>query len=584
MKNGRLLSGVPGALVLGMVLLLGAPCATAAPQSQAKPVLGKLAGIVIDLTGTPQMGASVQLIAEKAGNAPVAELLTNPRGVFTRDQLPPGFYTVRVTLAGFLPSLERHIHVAANLTTVVRIEMESLFASLDQLRRQPAPATDADDWKWVLRSATAMRPVLQWLDDKELAALEREREASSGRPHARLELTSGSRRPGSVSNLADAPATAFAYDQKLGGMNRLLLAGQMSYERAPAGGIATIWLPTGSLDAGTHTALVLRQSKLGPNGLMFRGVRVEQGGVLDLGDRITVHYGAEYVLVGLGTAASSLRPRTQVDVRLGGGWRAALIFAAEPGAPVASNGEGDDAEAGAALQAALDQLDAFPVVLWRSGRPVLEGGWHEEVAAERRFGKRARLQIAGFHDDIRHSAIFGRGGATGPDFFQDAFSRGFVYDGGSSSSWGMRVALREKLAENLELSAIYAYAGGLTLVGPVEGELRDALETRYHNSFAASLSGRVPKLRTHLITGYKWIDGPIVSRLDAYGESLYQTDPYFYFRLRQPLPKFGPGRWEALAECQNLFAQGYVTVAKADGNLMLVPALRSFRGGFSVQF
>jgi hypothetical protein len=569
-----------------VILLLTAPGAAAAPQSKEKSALGKLAGVVIDLAGTPQMGASVQLVSEKAGSASVAEMLTNPRGVFTRDLLPPGFYTVRVTLAGFLPSLERHIHITANLTTVVRIEMESLFASLDRLRRQPAPPTDADDWKWVLRSAAAMRPVLQWLDDEELAAIEHERETSSGRPHARLELTSGSRRPGSVSNLADAAATAFAYDQKLGGMNRLLLAGQMSYERAPAGGIATVWLPTGSLDTGMHTTLVLRQSKLGPDGPMFRGVRVEQGGVLDLGDRVTVHYGAEYVLVGLGTAASSLRPRAQVDVRLGDGWRATLIFAAEPGAPVALNGEGegDDAETGAALQAALNQLDAFPVVLWRSGRPVLEGGWHEEVAAERRFGKRARLQIAGFHDDIRHSAIFGRGSVSGPDFFQDAFSRGFVYDGGSSSSWGARVALREKLAENLELSAIYTYAGALTLIGPVEGELRDALETRYHSSFSVGLSGRVPKLHAKLTTGYKWIDAPIVSRLDAYGESLFRTDPYFYFRLRQPLPKFGPGRWEALAECQNLFAQGYVAVAGADGNLVLVPALRSFRGGFSVQF
>jgi len=55
------------------------------------------------------------------------------------------------------------VRINANLTTLVRIEMESMFASLDQLRRQPtAKAADADDWKWVLRSASGMRPVLQW--------------------------------------------------------------------------------------------------------------------------------------------------------------------------------------------------------------------------------------------------------------------------------------------------------------------------------------------------------------------------------------------------------------------------------------
>ena len=54
--------------------------------------------------------------------------------------------------------------------------------------------------------------------------------------------------PGSGSNLVSAPATAFAYDQKLGGNDRLLFAGQMNYDQdAPAGSIATVWLPTGSL-------------------------------------------------------------------------------------------------------------------------------------------------------------------------------------------------------------------------------------------------------------------------------------------------------------------------------------------------
>src|ERR1700682_6117202 len=49
---------------------------------------------------------------------------------------------------------------------------------------------------------------------------------------------------GSGANLVSAPATAFAYDQGLGGTSRLILAGQMSYDQnAPAGSIATVWLP-----------------------------------------------------------------------------------------------------------------------------------------------------------------------------------------------------------------------------------------------------------------------------------------------------------------------------------------------------
>src|SRR5438270_13312368 len=133
--------------------------------AQAKPVPGKLAGVVRDAAGTPQLGASVELISEAVGVAATRSLLTNTQGMFRGDKLAPGFYTVRVTLAGFLPTLEKHVRVTSNLTTVLRIEMESMFASLDELRRQPANANaDADDWKWVLRSAASMGPIWQWVD------------------------------------------------------------------------------------------------------------------------------------------------------------------------------------------------------------------------------------------------------------------------------------------------------------------------------------------------------------------------------------------------------------------------------------
>src|SRR5260370_17245564 len=132
--------------------------------AQAKPVPGKLAGVVRDAAGTPQLGASVELISEAVGVAAPHAFLTDTQGMFRGDQLAPGFYTVRVTLAGFLPTLEKHIRVTSNVTTVVRIELESMFASLDQLRRMPSASTpESDDWKCVFRSASPLRPALQWL-------------------------------------------------------------------------------------------------------------------------------------------------------------------------------------------------------------------------------------------------------------------------------------------------------------------------------------------------------------------------------------------------------------------------------------
>jgi hypothetical protein len=328
--------------------------------------------------------------------------------------------------------------------------------------------------------------------------------------------------------------------------------------------------------------LVLREAKLGPEGPIFRGVRIDQGGGMAIGDRAILSYGGEYVLVGLGAAASSIRPRTKLDVRVSDDWNATLIFTSLPNGPGPL--EAADSESNN-MAAALDELDGFPTLLWRGGKPVLQRGWHEEVAADRKLGARGKLEVAAFHDDNRHVAIFGRGtDLPAGDYFQDYFSNGFAYDAGSSSSWGTRVALREKLDDDIELTTVYAFAGALAPGEDLNGVLRDILRTVPRHSVAASVSAKIPRARTKVEAGYKWVSGVTVSRVDMYGESIFQIDPYLHVGLRQPLPKFALGRWEAVANCDNLLAQGTVPVTTRDGHTNLIPAFRSFRGGVSVQF
>ncbi len=525
-------------------------CAVAYPAAaQVKSASGKIAGVVNDTSGIPQLGATVELVPEALGTAHL-DFLTNTQGIFRGDKLAPGMYTVRVTLAGFLPTLEQHVRVTAHITTVVRIQLESMFASLDQLRRAPAmTSVEADDWKWVLRSASATRPVLQWMqDDSNAGSLD----TRATRPKARLEFTDGARRPGSASNLPAAPATAFAYDQQLGNAGRLVVAGQVNYlDSAPGGAIATVWLPSGSMGQGAHSTLVLREAKVGPAGQTFRGVRMEQGGTIGLGNRSKLLYSGEYVMVGLGKAATSLRPRVELDTRISDVWRAAVIFAEQPGA--ATPLQFDDLEAGGALAAGLNELD---------------------------------LQVAGFHDDNRHLAVYGRGGNDLPnsDYLPDSFSNAFAYDGGSVNSWGARVALREKLSEDLEMVAMYAFAGALSPSELSEGPLRDMLRQSMHSSVGMNVTAKVPRSKTKVNVGYQWVSGVTVSRLDSFGDTLYQMDPFLHVGIRQTLPKFGPGHWQATANCDNVLAQGYVSMNTQDGRTVLVPAFRTFRGGLSVQF
>ena len=590
MRHGSLLCfGVLLASTLGVCT--NAP--SAAAQNRGKPVSGLsgiISGVVRDSSGVPQLGATVELLAEAPGVVTAHQLLTNTQGAFHAENLQPGLYTVRVTLAGFLPAFEKHIQITSNLTTVVRIELESLYASIEQLRRTPSTApVEPDDWKWVLRSTSGLRPVLQWheedTDDTSVVIADTGRVGQLGR----VEITGGARRPGSASNIDSAPGTAFAYDQRIDRTNHIVFAGQVSYDQdSPAGGLAVMWLPTGSVQNGPRSTMVLREAKIAPDGPVFRGVRLEQSGTINFGDNNSLRVGGEYVLVGAGSSAWSLRPRLNWETRVTPNWYVDVLYVSLPAdVDYAENSVLNllDERSPSVLATALNQLDAFPALLWHDRKPILENGRHEEIALERKVGARSILQVAGFHDDNRHVALFGKGNdLPGGEYFQDFYSKGFAYDGGSSVTWGARAALRERITDDLELTTIYAFSGALAPVTTPEGPLRDVMRTVPRQSAALKLSGKVPLTGTRLTAGYKWINGTALSRVDPYGESLYDVNPYLHVGIRQPLPWTMLGRWEANAQCDNLLAQGYVSMATSDGQVLLVPAFRSFRGGLSLQF
>jgi hypothetical protein len=296
-----------------------------------------------------------------------------------------------------------------------------------------------------------------------------------------------------------------------------------------------------------------------------------------LGDRVSVRYGAEYLLAGFWRPTSALRPRLELGVQLEPTWRVAFMVAASPWSGAAA---GDSA-----LQSALESLDAFPTLLMRDNHPVLEDAWHEELAVEHSLGGKASIVAAGFRDRSSHTAAFGHGTTANPDYLQDFFSNAFAYDAGDSGSWGVRLAYRQKVSDNLETEVVYAWAGALVPdAATTNADLRSALDTRYRHSLGARVSSHLPLFGTQISAGYRWINGPVVSRQDPYGEAVYGLDPYLNITVRQPLPKFFPCHMAALADFGNLLSQGYVPITTRDGRVLLISAYHSFRGGVSLQF
>jgi len=557
--------------IVGLGCWLGLSALPLASSAHA----GKVSGVVVDPSGTPQMGATVLISSEQLVPVKPVQLLTNDHGRFAASTIPDGLYSIQVTLAGFIPAIEQHVLISEREATRLEIVLGTLFSSFEKLRRQPNEPSGADDWAWVVRSASADRSVLRWQEDPSTSGGTRSG-SESGQGQSRrglIELTSGSDHPGSVSDLADSPATAFVYSFGLGS-SRILMAGQYSYEdEAGSGGMVAAWLPKGDSATGPVTTILVRESHLGPNGPVFRGLRMSHDSQFALGDRVSVRYGAEYVLAGFNGTTSGMRPRGEMAVQASPDWQVTLALVSEPWQSPSISGD--------PLEATLNTLDAFPTLLMRDGRPVLENGFHEELGVKRTFAKHADVDVAVFHDRSTHTAVIGRGGTSGADFLQSYTSQAFAYDGGVTSSTGVRVAYRQSLANNLKATLVYAYAGALAPTSDVvTGSLRDSLTTQYRQSLAGGVSATLPHIGTKFTASYKWIGGPVVSQLDPYGESIYQMDPYLSMGIRQPLPY----HMEVMADMGNLLAQGYVPISTSDGRVILVPSYRYFRGGLSLQF
>lgn len=550
-----------------------------AASTAAKPGFGTISGVVLDSSGTPQMGASVWLISEDGGRV-VAQILSNQHGEFLNDHLKPGIYDVRVTIAGFLPAMQHHVSVLSNLTTLLRVQVDTLFSSLDTLRRKPDASSEQDDWKWVLRSSAATRTILQWVDagSTQTAANTTWGDLPSvPHPRAMVQFGNGDMRPGSASNFPNGPATAISYDQQIGKFGRMLLAGQMGYDMGASGSFAGIWLPSGAAN-GPETIFLWRQSKIGAEGMEFQGMRIDHTEQLELSDHLQLKAGAEYLRAGIISATSSLRPHLQLAATVSPDFTLSLILAANP--PSEQWGRSG------MLESAMDELSSLPPVLFHNGSPVLEAGWHQELSAKRKLGSQSTIEVAAFHDSSRDQAIFGTGATVNPEFVQDEFSSAFLYDGGNSSSWGTRIAYREKITDDWEVAAIYSWAGALSpgaVADFVPSTMRNDFATSNHQSLAAKISGKIPRSGTQVSASYKWVAGTVLTRTDQFGEAAYQMDPNLHVSIRQQLPGLN-GHWEALADFSNLLAQGYVNVSGQDPRMILAPMLRSFRGGVSFQF
>src|SRR5271170_8505163 len=144
-------------VIAGLVL----SAASALPATET-PLSGSIAGVVRNADGVPQMGAAVFLF--NRSERLMLRGLTNERGMFGFGLLTPDVYSVRVSLASFVPAVKQKIAVQPGMQSLLYVNLASVLSSIELVYAKPGEgALMSDDWKWVLKESASTRPVLRML-------------------------------------------------------------------------------------------------------------------------------------------------------------------------------------------------------------------------------------------------------------------------------------------------------------------------------------------------------------------------------------------------------------------------------------
>ena len=581
-------------LVVVIIIMSGALPAWSGTASGA--VSGAISGYVRDGSGTPQMGAVVEVLGSAAQ---ALKVFTDDRGFYSIASLLPGTYSVKVSAPSFLPSLREKIGVRAGAKLMVNVTLTTLFEAI-QLVPLRGPVDD-DDWKWTLRSV-ANRPILRVLEDGTTVVAQSGESAADHGLKGTLAFMAGSPAQG-FGSPADMSA-GFAVERSLLSSGTLRLNGNLGYgadgQYIPAAVLRTtytnrfngVFEPSMSI-----TALRLNSpDRHAMPGATLQALSLTSSDRIVLGNKVEIKLGSEFQTIQFmgrvhafkpfGSADLHLTPDTVLEYQYTSSVPNTRLEDRLSHGPLSNDRFGEDRFD----SASSDLSETAPRVSMTGFSPAVERARHQEVSISQRIGKN-NMQVAFYSDSIIDPALNGVGEITAESggVLPDEYSGTFSVQGNDYATRGMRVVLQRKLLSDLTATLDYSYGGVLDLSRP-DVQLQDAREwirTERRQAVAAKFSGTVPKAKTRWIASYRYTGGHhALTPVDLFDSSPGQSDPYLNLCIRQPIPaSFLAGHMEILMDLRNLLAEGYVPVMGRDGHtLYLVQSARSVRGGVAFSF
>ncbi len=587
-----------------LLALASVPAAFAAPNS----LTGSIAGIVSNTVGIPQMGATVLLFNKLERQ--IARALTDERGSFTFDSLPADVYSVRVTLASFMPAIRSNIGVQPGLRRVLAINLAGVLSTIELVYSLPVQqGLMSEDWKWTLRSALATRPILRVLSNDAKDPLRRLREGQGmfSQTHGIVRLSAGDSTPAPTLGSAPDLGTAFAVATSIYGTNNVEFSGNLGYASSngnPAASFRTAFSRDFGAARSPELAVTMRQIFVGGqvgNRMLagqgdvpaFRSMAISMNDKMQVADNIAIQYGATLESVQFVQRLNYLSPYAKLSYSVDE--FGVVEFGYSSGLPPTqfyTNGSTQDESE--LQQRELAGLSTFPRVSLRNGRAEVQRAENFELGLRKKIG--SYTVSGGVYKESFTNAVLTATGASGAfdagDLLPDMFSSASLFNAGRYRSIGYMASLARQLSDNWTVTVGYGNAGVLEasrdrMATDNAAELRSSLQTKRRHQATLQLAGLLEPTGTRFATSYQFMNGKALTPGHFYMTDRINPQQGLNVHVRQPIPFFGVrgGKVEATADIRNILAQGYQPITTASGRrLQLVHSPRALRGGLAFIF
>jgi hypothetical protein len=555
--------------VVALLLAVGATASYALDEPTA------LTGTVRDGRGTPQAGATVELI--RPDSSVVVSVFTDEYGRFLLTHLVPGTYSLKATGTLFLPTLRENLQVIAHHRMAVNLTLSTVIEAFQWLPAKRRSVDEPDDeWAWTLRSA-ANRPLLRMLEDGPLVVVSDMDTAPVLK--ARVILRGGANEFGE-----GGMHHAFEIERSKQDDRRLIL-------RADIGSNEVASVASAEMLVGYERQLTLGNSlrtvaaiqdlpniEQTPGQLGVQSLVLRSSQTMQLASFLDAELGNEFDAVRGETTQIANHPFGTLTWR-GGDTAISYHVATARNAQNASE---------------IDQsTSAMPYLTEVGGALRIERGLHQKLQLER-GGERTRFEVALYRDRIANTAVNGGGTLSAADLnsgyvLYDPVTELLNVTGGSYTTKGVVGDIKSRIHGETWLKLGFADGDALTmpaftLPASLQGGLT-TLKPRHTQMYSVALSGRVSETGTHWRASYRWQPSDTVTAVAPYDIS--SPDAYLSIILRQPLHCWHllPSGVEALVDVRNLLAEGYRPFLTTDGStLYFAQAERSVRGGVSFTF